>query len=250
MSDINLAEDRKRRMAGDVFSEDYQAPSEEFLKKKREIRTKATSQAVKEGYRDNVEKERGKEWYDKALNLGLDHATKGGAYTGGEVRAEMRYGRGDKTVDEMREYYQGLIDDGTKFNGNARDFLADKHGLIFPDSGGGETKPGKPDDAPAQPVDESPTPAPTPTPTPGDDNQEIGYTPPVLGYPGMEQIQNINQDNDITSNVTGDDNTVTNTQDNSIRQYGGSSRRFSTAERAKALRDRYVADVSRFAGVK
>ena len=229
-------------MAGDVFSKDYKEPSEEFLKKKREIRTKATLSAMKEGYRDNVEKERGKEWYDQALNLGLDHATKGGAYTGGEVRAEMRHGRGDKTVDEMREYYQGLIDDGVKFNGNARDFLADKHGLIFPESGGGEeTNPKTPETpAPSEPS----TPAPTPTTITEETNQSIDYQPPQLGYPGFgSQIQNVNQDNDITSNVTGDNNTVTNTQDNSIKQYGGG---FSPAARSKYLRDKYVADVSRF----
>ena len=226
-------------MAGDVFSKDYQEPSEEYLKKKREKRTQATLSAMKEGYRDNVEKNRGKEWYDKALNLGLDHATKGGAYTGGEVRAEMRNGRGDKTVDEMREYYQGLIDDGVKFNGNARDFLADKHGLIFPESGGGEPKPGKPE-TPETPDASTPT----PTPTTEETNQSIDYQPPQLGYPGFGgQIQNVNQDNDIISNVTGNDNTVTNTQDNSIKQYGGG---FSPAARSKYLRDRYVADVSRF----
>ena len=237
---INLAEDRKRRMAGDVFSEDYVKPSKEFLDKKREVRARDDKNAQAAGFRDKVEMDRGKEWYDKATNLGLDHATKDGAYTGGEVRAEMRFGRGDKTVDEMREYYQGLIDDGTKFNGNARDFLEDKHGLKFPSSDGGETP------KPVESTPEAPAaaPAPTPTPTSNETNQEIGYQPPNLGYPGG-MIQNVNQDNDITSNVTGDDNTVTNTQDNSIRQYGG----YGSAARAKMLRDKYVADVSKFARV-
>jgi len=109
--------------------------------------------------------------------------------------------------------------------------------LEKPDDGGGE--------------DTTPTPTPTPDPTPvkpqpspkGPD-QSIGYQPPRLNYPGMStQIQNVNQDNDITSNVTGNNNTVTNTQDNSVSQYGGG---FSPASRSKYLRDRYVADVSRF----
>ncbi len=52
-------------------------------------------------------------------------------------------------------------------------------------------------------------------------------------------LQNINQNNDITSNVTGNNNTATNTQDNSINGFGA-------AARSKYLRDKYVADVSRF----
>ena len=41
------------------------------------------------------------------------------------------------------------------------------------------------------------------------------------------QQQNINQDNDQTSSITGDNNTVYQQQDNSIRQYGGDNRSFS-----------------------
>ena len=41
------------------------------------------------------------------------------------------------------------------------------------------------------------------------------------------QAQNINQDNDINTNVTGDKNTVITEQDNSIRQYGGDNRSFT-----------------------
>ena len=39
--------------------------------------------------------------------------------------------------------------------------------------------------------------------------------------------QNVTQDNDITNNVNGDGNYITNTQDNSIRQYGGDNRQFT-----------------------
>ena len=39
-----------------------------------------------------------------------------------------------------------------------------------------------------------------------------------------QQEQNINQDNDINTNITGDNNKVFNEQDNSIRQYGGDNR--------------------------
>ena len=56
--------------------------------------------------------------------------------------------------------------------------------------------------------------------------------------------QNINQNNDVTSNVTGDGNTVTNTQENSINGFAGAG----AAARSKYLRDQYVANVSRFTG--
>lgn len=85
-------------------------------------------------------------------------------------------------------------------------------------------------DEPA-PTPEEPTTPGNPEPTPGDNpggpvlmppngpNQSI--TPPVYGYGAGGQ--NINQDNDIVSSVTGDNNTVNNNQDNSINGYGGNS---------------------------
>ena len=47
------------------------------------------------------------------------------------------------------------------------------------------------------------------------------------GSSSSSQQQNINQDNDITSHLNGNNNTVINEQDNSIRQYGGDSRSFT-----------------------
>ena len=89
----------------------------------------------------------------------------------------------------------------------------------------------------------------TPDPTPEVKPEAPSYTPPakpdyqgITGGYGPGGSQYVNQDNDITSTVTGDNNTVTNTQDNNIRNYGGTS----AAARSKYLRDRYVADVSRF----
>ena len=40
------------------------------------------------------------------------------------------------------------------------------------------------------------------------------------------QTQNVNQDNDIDTTINGNNNTVINNQDNSIRQYGGDNRSF------------------------
>ena len=108
----------------------------------------------------------------------------------------------------------------------------------------------KPDDGGSE--DTTPTPTPDPTPTdppvsiqPAPEPEKPGYTPPIFGVPGMgngSQTQIVNQDNDINTNVTGSGNTVTNNQDNSVNQFGS----YGTAGRAKELRDKYVADVSRF----
>ena len=91
------------------------------------------------------------------------------------------------------------------------------------------------------PVDPGPTPTPTPMPEEPGRPPYVPPRPPVLGGPGT-QTQIVNQDNDINTNVTGDGNTVTNDQDNSVNQFGA----YGTAGRAKSLRDKYVADVSRF----
>ena len=95
------------------------------------------------------------------------------------------------------------------------------------------------------PVEEDPV-TPLPEQPPGKPVPETPYKPGVPdnqiivpGYGGGDQ--NINQDNDVNTNVTGNDNNVSIGQDNSINSYG--------ASRSKALRDRYVADVSRFARI-
>lgn len=66
--------------------------------------------------------------------------------------------------------------------------------------------------------------------------------PPMYGGPGSGQLQYVNQDNDINTTINGDGNTVTNNQDNSVRQYGASS----PSSRASNLRDNYIFDVTRF----
>lgn len=62
------------------------------------------------------------------------------------------------------------------------------------------------------------TPTPTPSPEPGGD-QVITIPSPYGG--SKDQVQNVNQDNDINNNVSGSGNTITNSQDNSVSQYGG-----------------------------
>ena len=202
-------------------------------------------------FRDSIEARKGTEWYDKASKIGELHDAHmskedpGVArYTGAEIRAEMRAGRGDMSEKDLVKQYESQYASGEiNLNGNAKEYLRNNFGANLVRDG----------EASTDPVEDVPETKPEPevsipTPTPDGPDQSIGYQPPRPGFGvGGQQIQNVNQDNDITSNVTGNENTVTNTQDNSVKQYGAWGSK--TADRAKALRDRYVADVSRFARI-
>ena len=65
------------------------------------------------------------------------------------------------------------------------------------------------------------------------------------------QEQNVNQDNDITTSINGDNNNVFNNQDNSIRQYGGDNRSFVYASAGNGFADTPVsaATMNGFYGV-
>ena len=84
---------------------------------------------------------------------------------------------------------------------------------------------------PEEPVATTPTPSdPAPTPGPSQGIEvDTGYK---FGEgPFSQQIQNIQQDNDINSTVTGNNNVVTNTQDNSNVMIGGNSYGGDAAQR-------------------
>ena len=68
---------------------------------------------------------------------------------------------------------------------------------------------------------EDPKPITPPTP-PAQGEQDPWESFPGGGYGVDSQTQNVQQDNDINSTVTGDNNVVSNQQDNSVRQVGGS----------------------------
>lgn len=82
-------------------------------------------------------------------------------------------------------------------------------------------------------------PTPDPRPTPGVSSAPVQTINNTGGGGGnMSPTQNVNQDNDITNIISGDGNSVSNTQDNSVTQnnidnsnnsryYGGSTRNFS-----------------------
>ena len=72
----------------------------------------------------------------------------------------------------------------------------------------------------------TPAPAETPNPTAGIVDQGITRLDNEFGrFGGL--TQNVNQDNDIVSTVTGNNNTVTNNQDNSVNAYAGDAQRFT-----------------------
>ena len=210
-----------------------------------------TRMAGSKEFRDKIEERKGTEWYDSAKEVGDlhdPHMSRDGVtkrYSGAEIRAEMRHGRGDMTTEELTKKYEDMYASGEiNLNGNAKDFLRNHHGASLVRNG---EEPKDDDNEPDVKVPEVKPDEPVAS-QPSGPNQSIGYQPPRGGFGvGGQQIQNVNQDNDITSNVTGDNNTVTNTQDNSVKQYGAWGSR--TADRAKMLRDRYVADVSRFARI-
>lgn len=69
--------------------------------------------------------------------------------------------------------------------------------------------------------------------------------PPINIYPGPggssgSQTQIVNQDNDQTSTVTGNNNNVTQNQDNSVNQYGSM---------ASGLKDKYVLNLMNRRGI-
>jgi len=93
--------------------------------------------AASKEFRDKIEEKKGTEWYDAASEVGHlhdPHVSKSGVerYSGAEIRAELRAGRGDRTVDEMVKYYEDKYRSGDiNLNGNAMDFLRDKHGAVL-----------------------------------------------------------------------------------------------------------------------
>ena len=177
----------------------------------------------------------GEDYVDRVKGDGRQDGNK---YSRKELASEFRYGRGDTSVDDTVAKYQEMVDSGNfKGNNKAQDFL-EMHGVNF---GNGEDSP----DTPVPDVEPAPTPTPAPSPTPGPDTPgNPGPTPielPVMGSGSQTQI--VNQDNDVNTNVTGDGNVTNINQDNSVGQYGAYG---SSTARSKALRDKYVADISKF----
>ena len=190
------------------------------------------SRKAGDAFRNNLEERIGTNEYDRIGAAGQQDATNQGKYSAKEVISEFRNrGKGvsiDEGDDSMVSKYQGLVDDGTTFNKRARDYLKG-HGVQF--GGNGES----PEDVPEATPDPVTT-APIENDT---DSSPVTINPyPVSGGgSSSSQTQTVVQDNDQTSNVTGNNNTVTQNQDNSVSQNG-----FVSANSAKAsgLKDSYI----------
>ena len=191
-------------------------------------------------FRDKIEERKGTEWYDSAKKVGDlydPHMSRDGVterYSGAEIRAEMRAGRGDMSTEELTKKYEDLYASGKiNLNGNAKEFLRDKHGATLvrnsDGSSGGSESSGGGDSSDSNVIDNISPP-------------ENGLDTPisVMPIPGkskfntFSQEQNVTQDNDIETEIDGDNNQVTNNQNNSVGQYGGSN------GYAFGLKDAYV----------
>ena len=193
-----MARRKRNRMAGDSLNEDT-AVSE------------AASDAVATSEQNKSLADRfGQDYVDEVK---VDGRQDGNKYSRKELAAEFRYGRGDTSVDDTVDKFQGMVDSGEyKGNNKAQEFL-EMHGVNF---GGG---------------DDADVGIPTPTPeieTPvtngpgGDIDFDMGDGPTQTINPGNPgDSVNVNQDNDIINNVSGNGNNISNTQDNSVN--GGSS---------------------------
>ena len=91
-------------------------------------------------FRNALQERMGDEAYLAVGGRGHDDPTSSGRYSAAEVKSEFRNRKDGKKVDEgknsMVNYFQGLVDGGSKFNNKAMAFLEDK-GVVFGGGGGG-----------------------------------------------------------------------------------------------------------------
>ena len=162
---------------------------------------------------------------------GLQDPTAQGGYSKKELLAEFRGRDKGVNIDEgegnLVDKFQGLVDSGEKFNGQAQSYL-ESHGINF--GGGDSNKP----DAPTEPPSGGKPPS-NPTEPPSTINPPSPFVPPG------STNQTVNQDNDINNTVNGDGNTVTIGQDNTVNQYAG----MQAKSKAGSLMDNYVLNLRR-----
>jgi hypothetical protein len=204
----------KNRMAGEELERDNPVAEEA----RNSVADAADNKSLADRY--------GQDYVDSVKGDGLQDATGGGKYSRKELAAEFRYGRGDTSVDDTVAKYQGMVDSGEfKGNNKAQDFLK-MHGVNFGGGGGGG---GDNDDPVVEAPDTTPV-APPSNPAPSQ--------PPVTPGPPMgssTHTQIVNQDNDVNSNVTGDNNDVNINQDNSVSQFGGYTSDMNAGNKRAAL---------------
>lgn len=175
-------------------------------------------------FRDKIEERKGTEWYDSASKVGELHDPRiddnGGKkmYSGAEIRAEMRAGRGDMSTEDLtKKYEQDYASGKINLNGNAKDFLTQHHGasLVRNSKGGNDGG----DNGGSTPT---PSPSPTPSPTP-----TAPYKPLYgSGQGGNQSVSNTYGDLDIRGDGNNVDQSTNQTINNSI-DYGDSIRNFN-----------------------
>jgi hypothetical protein len=189
-------------------------------------------------FRDKIEERKGSEWYNSASKVGDlhdPHMSRDGEterYSGAEIRAEMRAGRGDMTTEELTKKYEDMYASGQiNLNGNAKEFLRDKHGanLVRKGDGGSDDDDldGGYDDVienpaviPIDPTLRPPVAGPKQTITTIPSTDEVDFVPGLSdGGFDFDQTLNVNQDNDISNMIYGSNNNLSNFQDNSISNF-------------------------------
>ena len=130
------------------------------------------------------------------------------------------------SVDEIVDYNDRMMASGEVKQGGKAQALLEKYKAEITDNIGVPT--------PIEQPDNPPTPAEPPSTDPSEPQQPpsvIPVEPPSVQPPSVPtpggQNQEVQQDNDISTTIDGNNNTVVNNQDNSIRQYGGDNRSFT-----------------------
>ena len=176
-------------------------------------------------FRDKIEERKGTEWYNAAKKVGdlhdphMSKENPGVArYSGAEIRAEMRHGRGDMTTEELTKKYEDMYARGEiNLNGNAKEFLREKHGAVL-------ERMKKGDDPKPDPGDDNPGTNPPPGSGGGGNN-----SPYQGGSTTGNQSPIINQNTNGAPavGIGGDNNGNINASVDNSRYYGGSSRTFN-----------------------
>lgn len=174
--------------------------------------------AEEDNFRNNLERRIGTEEYDRLSRGGIQLLDDGNRMTAREVISEFRERpegvKVNEGEDSMVSRYQNMVDSGTRFNAKARKYLKG-HGVDFSGNIANDpvTNP-EPD-----PIEESPsTVISAPAPTPITSTNNVTFGAPGTA-PGVDDVQQIAQDNDIYSTVYGNGNQVAYAQDNRINGY-------------------------------
>ena len=172
--------------------------------------------AEEDNFRNNLERRIGTEEYDRLSRGGIQLLDDGNRMTAREVISEFRERpegvKVNEGEDSMVSRYQNMVDSGTRFNAKARKYLKG-HGVDFSGNIANDpvTNP-EPD-----PIEESPSTV-ISAPAPITSTNNVTFGAPGTA-PGVDDVQQIAQDNDIYSTVYGNGNQVAYAQDNRINGY-------------------------------